>query len=80
VRVSTNLSCTLGKLPTAISRVQQPIETLFAWIDDKTVIECVGKVRSYNDLLVHVFGKLAAALFFGIICDLALKFTFLSHL
>lgn len=51
-------------LSTAISRVRQPIETLFAWIEEKTGIECASKVRSYNGLMVHVFGKLAAALFF----------------
>jgi len=49
---------------TAVSRVRQPIEALFAWIEEKTGIECASKVRSYNGLMVHVFGKLAAALFF----------------
>ena len=48
----------------AVSRVRQPIETLFGWIEEKTGIECAGKVRSYNGLMVHVFGKLAAAMFF----------------
>ena len=51
-------------LSTAVSRVRQPIETLFGWIEEKTGIECAGKVRSYNGLMVHVFGKLAAAMFF----------------
>ena len=51
-------------LSTAISRVRQPIETLFGWIEEKTGIECAGKVRSYNGLMVYVFGKLAAAMFF----------------
>ena len=51
-------------LSTAVSRVRQPIEALFAWIEEKTGIECASKVRSYNGLMVHVFGKLAAALFF----------------
>jgi hypothetical protein len=44
--------------------VRQPIEALFAWIEEKTGIECASKVRSYNGLMVHVFGELAAALFF----------------
>jgi hypothetical protein len=44
--------------------VRQPIEALFAWIEEKTGIECTSKVRSYKGLMVHVFGKLAAALFF----------------
>jgi hypothetical protein len=51
-------------LSTAVPRVRQPIEALFAWIEEKTGIECASKVRSYKGLMVHVFGKLAAALFF----------------
>jgi hypothetical protein len=51
-------------LSTAVSHVRQPIEALFAWIEKKTGIECASQVRSYNGLMVHVFGKLAAALFF----------------
>jgi hypothetical protein len=51
-------------LSTAVSRIRQPIETLFSWIEEKTGIEWAGKVRSYNGLMVHVFGKLAAAMFF----------------
>ena len=45
-----------------VSRVRQPIESLFNWIDDKTGIQCASKVRSYQGLLVHVFGRLAAAM------------------
>jgi hypothetical protein len=44
-------------LSTAVSRVRQPIEALFAWIEEKTGIECASKVRSYNGLMVHVFGN-----------------------
>lgn len=51
-------------LSTAVSRVRQPIESLFGWLEDKTGIECASNVRSYNGLMVHVFGRLAAALFF----------------
>jgi len=51
-------------LSTAVSRVRQPIETLFGWIVEKTGIEFAGKVRSYPGLMVHVFGRLAAALFY----------------
>ncbi len=46
---------------TAVSRIRQPIEALFAWIERKSGIESAGKVRSYAGLLVHVFGRLAAA-------------------
>lgn len=51
-------------LSTAVSRIRQPIETLFGWIEEKTGIECASKVRSYSGLMVHIFGKLAAAMFF----------------
>ncbi len=51
-------------LSTAVSKVRQPIETLFGWIEEKTRIENAGKVRSYSGLIVHVFGRLAAAMFF----------------
>ena len=49
---------------TAISRIRQPIESLFAWIEQKTGIECASRVRSLNGLMVHVFGKLVAAFYF----------------
>jgi len=51
-------------LSTAVSRVRQPIESLFSWLEEKTGIECASQVRSYEGLMVHVFGRLAAALFF----------------
>lgn len=51
-------------LSTAVSQVRQPIETLFGWIEKKTGIEVASNVRSYPGLLVHVFGRLAAAMFF----------------
>lgn len=47
----------------AVSRLRQPIESLFNWIQQKTGIQTASKVRSGNGLLVHVFGKLAAAMF-----------------
>ncbi|MGZ8250603.1 IS982 family transposase [Methylomagnum sp.] len=47
----------------AVSRVRQPVESLFNWIQDKTGIECASKVRSFRGLLVHVFARLAAAMF-----------------
>ncbi|MCS3830049.1 hypothetical protein GGP91_002135 [Salinibacter ruber] len=48
--------------PRAVSRVRQPIESLFNWINEKTGIQRASKVRSYQGLLVHVFGRLAAAM------------------
>jgi hypothetical protein len=46
---------------TAVSTVRQPIESLFNWLITKTDIQRASKVRSTNGLLVHVFGKIAAA-------------------
>lgn len=50
-------------LSTSVSRIRQPIESLFNWIQEKTKIQIASKVRSYRGLMVHVFGKLAAAMF-----------------
>lgn len=47
----------------AVSRVRQPIESLFNWIEEKTGIQCASKVRSYQGLMVHVFGRFAAAMY-----------------
>jgi hypothetical protein len=51
-------------LSTAVSKIRQPIESLFNWIIDKTDIQRASKVRSTNGLLVHVFGRIAAAFIF----------------
>ena len=45
----------------AVSSVRQPIESLFNWLIEKTDIQRASKVRSTKGLLVHVFGKIAAA-------------------
>lgn len=46
---------------TAVSRVRQPIEALFSWFIEKTDFQRASKVRSTKGLIVHVFGKIAAA-------------------
>lgn len=46
---------------TAVSRVRQPIESLFNWLIVKTDIQKASRVRSIKGLLVHLFGKIAAA-------------------
>jgi hypothetical protein len=48
---------------TAVSALRQPIESLFNWVEEKTGIQMASKVRSYDGLMVHVFGRLAAAMF-----------------
>ncbi len=50
-------------LSTSVSRVRQPIESLFNWIQEKTKVQIASKVRSYQGLMIHVFGRLAAAMF-----------------
>ena len=45
----------------AVSSIRQPIEAFFHWLIEKTDFQRACKVRSTNGLLVHVFGKLAAA-------------------
>ena len=50
-------------LSRAVSQLRQPVESLFNWIEEQTGIEIASKVRSYQGLLVHVFGRLAAAMF-----------------
>jgi hypothetical protein len=48
----------------AVSSVRQPIESFFNWLIEHTDIQRASKVRSTNGLLVHVYGKLAAAFIF----------------
>ncbi len=47
---------------TYVLRFRQPIESFFNWLQEKTGIRQASKVRSESGLLVHVFGKMAAAL------------------
>jgi hypothetical protein len=46
----------------AVSRIRQPIEALFSWINKITFIQNAGLVRSTPGLLSHIFGKFAAAM------------------
>lgn len=46
---------------TAISKIRQPIESLNNWLQDKTNIHIASKVRATSGLMVHVFGRIAAA-------------------
>ncbi|MDI9561844.1 MAG: transposase, partial [Pseudomonadota bacterium] len=48
----------------AVSAIRQSIESLFNWIIEKTDIQRASKVRSTRGLLVHVFGRIAAAFIF----------------
>jgi hypothetical protein len=46
----------------AVSGIRQPVESFFNWVIEKTGIQMAVKVRSTNGLLVHVWGKFAAAM------------------
>jgi hypothetical protein len=45
----------------AVSRVRQPIESFFNWLNEKTKIQRAMKVRSTAGLLIHLFGKMSMA-------------------
>jgi hypothetical protein len=45
----------------AVSKIRQPIEAFFNWLIEKTDFQRACKPRSTAGLLVHVFGKIAAA-------------------
>ena len=51
---------------TAVSRVRQPIESLFNWWNEKTNLQNASKVRATKGLMLHVWGALATALFWYI--------------
>ena len=48
----------------AVSTVRQPIEALFNWLIEKTDIQRASKTRSTKGLMIHVFGRIAAAYIF----------------
>jgi hypothetical protein len=48
----------------AVSTVRQPIEGLFNWLIEKTDIQRASKPRSTKGLMIHVFGRIAAAYIF----------------
>ena len=50
---------------TAVSKVKQPIESLFNWLIEKIDIQGVSKVRSINGLLVHIFRRIIQQHFFN---------------
>ena len=47
-----------------VSRLRQPIEGLFNWLNKKTGLQNAGTVRSNDALKIHCFGKLTVAYMF----------------
>ena len=43
------------------SKVRQPIELFFNWLEERTTIQIAQKVRSTFGLLIHAMGKIAIA-------------------
>jgi len=56
------LSAEDQKYSNAVSRIRQPIEALFAWLNKVTDIGDASNVRSSKGLLTHIYGRLAAAM------------------
>jgi hypothetical protein len=52
---------------TAVSKIRQPIESFFNWLNEKTTIQKAMKVRSTRGLLVHMMGKIAIAFIYLIL-------------
>lgn len=46
-----------------VNRLRQPIESFFNWLNEKTQMQNVSKVRSTESLLGQCWGKLAFAMF-----------------
>lgn len=47
----------------AVSSFRQPIESFFAWLQDKTQIQFASKIRSANGLIAFLFARIAAVIF-----------------
>ena len=45
-----------------VSSVRQPIECFFNWLNRLTNLQTASTVRSLTGLLLHIFGRIAAAL------------------
>lgn len=57
-----NLHADQKYFSTMVSRIRQPIESFFNWINDKTGIQIASKVRSLKGLFKHVYAKLTVGL------------------
>lgn len=55
--------CSGDTISTFVSSVRQPIEAFFNWLSDLTNIQAASKVRSSQGLLLHIFGRIACAMF-----------------
>jgi len=44
-----------------VSRIRQPVESLFGWLIQRTDLQNASRIRSTNGLLAHCYGKMAVA-------------------
>lgn len=65
---TTDLTMFQKLFSTAVSSIRQPIESLFNWLNEKTGIENASKVRSSRGVIVHTFGRIAAAMYLMAFC------------
>lgn len=54
----TNIPALLNRF---VSSIRQPLESLFAWMIQRTNLQNASRVRSANGLLAHCYGKIAVA-------------------
>jgi hypothetical protein len=51
----------------AVSKIRQPVESFFNWLNERTNIQRAQKVRSTKGLLIHTMGKMAIAFIYLIV-------------
>ena len=61
-RGQSELSPEQNAFSKSVSKIRQPIDSFFSWLDEKFSIEYASRVRSLNGLIVHVFGRLLLGL------------------
>jgi len=59
--IKTRMKAADELFSSAVSKIRQPIEALFSWLIQKTDIQRANLVRSTKGLLIHTYGRLAAA-------------------
>ena len=61
ISITQRMKAARDLFSTAVSKVRQPIESFFNWLNERTNIQRAMKVRSTSGLLVHTMEKIAIA-------------------
>lgn len=61
IEITQRMKAARDVFSTAVSKVRQPIESFFNWLNERTNIQRAVKTRSTSGLLVHTMGKIAIA-------------------